>query len=140
MGIRTGLYYAVKAGLSSEDGRMTYSFSDNSPFRHGLIAENRENTKNDLDSIEVYSLDSFLKGNAVKFIKADVEGMKMDLLRGARTTIRRYKPKMALCVYHYPSDLFEVAEFVRSIVPGYKFYLRQHVPIFGDFVLYCYCE
>jgi len=130
----------VKAGLSSEDGRMTYSFLDDSPLRHGLIAENRESTKNDLDSIEVYSLDSFLKGNAVTFIKADVEGMEMDLLRGAQTTIRRYKPKMALCVYHYPSDLFEVVEFVRSLVPGYKFSLRQHAPIFGDFVLYCYCE
>lgn len=131
---------AVKAGLASEDGRMTYSFLYDSPLRHGLITENLENTKNDLDSVEVYSLDSFLKGNAVTFIKADVEGMEMDLLRGAQTTIRRYKPKMALCVYHYPSDLFEVAEFVRSIVPEYKFSLRQHAPIFGDFVLYCYCE
>lgn len=130
----------VKAGLSSEGGRMTYSFLEDSPLRHGLIAENRENTKNDLDSVEVYSLDSFLKGNAVTFIKADVEGMEMDLLRGAQKTIRRYKPKMALCVYHYPSDLFEVAEFVRSIVPEYKFSLRQHAPIFSDFVLYCYCE
>lgn len=131
---------AVNAGLSSENCRMSCSFLDDSPLRHGLVAENPEDVTRDLNSSEVYSLDSYLNGKAVSFIKADIEGMEMELLRGAQKTIRRYKPKMALCVYHYPSDLFEVAEFVRSLVPEYKFSLRQHAPIFGDFVLYCYCE
>lgn len=130
----------VKAGLSSKNCRMSCSFLDDSPLRHGLVAENPENKADDLNSSEVYSLDSYLDGKMVSFIKADVEGMEMDLLKGAQETIRRFKPKMALCIYHYPSDLFEVAEFVRSLVPEYKFSLRQHAPIFGDFVLYCYCE
>jgi FkbM family methyltransferase len=129
----------VRAGLAAENGRRAFSFLYDSPLRHGLTTENIETTKNDFESIEVYSLDSFLNGKAVTFIKADVEGMEMDLLRGAQRTIRRYKPKMALCVYHYPSDLIEVAEFVRSLVPEYKFSIRQHAPILGDFVLYCYC-
>lgn len=131
---------AVKAGLSSQNGRMSCSFLDDSPLRHGLVTENTENKTDDLNSSEVYSLDLYLNGKAVSFIKADIEGMEMELLKGAQETIRRFKPKMALCVYHYPSDLFEVAEFVRSLVPEYKFSLRQHAPIFGDFVLYCYCE
>jgi len=44
---------------------------------------------------------------------------------------------MSLCVYHYPSHLYEVAEYVRTLVPEYRFSLRQHAPLFGDFVLYC---
>lgn len=130
----------VKAGLSSEAGRMACTFLEDSPLRHGLVASSIVNNTDESNSSEVYSLDSYLKGSPVTLIKADVEGMEMDLLRGAQKTIRRYKPKMALCVYHYPSDLFEVAEFIRSLVPEYKFCLRQHAPIFGDFVLYCYCE
>jgi len=130
---------AVRAGLAAENGRRAFSFLYDSPLRHGLTIENSEITQNDSESIEVYSLDSFLNGKAVTFIKADVEGMEMDLLRGAQTTISRYRPKMAVCVYHYPSDLIEVAEFVRSLVPEYKFSIRQHAPILGDFVLYCYC-
>lgn len=129
----------VRAGLAAENGRRAFSFLYDSPLRHGLTTENTENTQNDSESIEVYSLDSFLNGKAVTFIKADVEGMEMDLLRGAQTTIGRYRPKMAVCVYHYPSDLIEVAAFVRSLVPEYRFSIRQHAPIFGDFVLYCYC-
>ena len=128
---------AVKAGLSSVNGRMGFSYLYDSPLRHGLTDESNET---DSESIEVYPLDSFLDGKPVTFIKADVEGMEMDLLRGAQETIRRYKPKMALCVYHYPSDLFEVAEFVRNLAPEYKFNLRLHAPIFGDFVLYCYID
>jgi len=88
----------------------------------------------------ICTLDDYLAERPVTFIKADVEGMEMALLRGAIGTIRRNKPKMALCVYHYPSDLFEIPEFVRTIVPGYKFSLRQHAPIFGDFVLYCWID
>ncbi len=130
---------AVRAGLASEDGRMTFSFLSDFPIRHALIPENSDNLTSDSDSIEVYSLDSFLKGKAVTFIKADIEGMEMDMLRGAQTTIRSDRPKMALCVYHYPSDLFEIAEFVRNLVPEYRFSIRHHAPIFGDFVLYCSC-
>ena len=130
----------VKAGLSSANCRMSCSFLEDSPLRHGLVTEDPKNKVDDLNSSEVYSLDSYLNGKAVSFIKVDIEGMEMELLKGAQETIRKFKPKMAICVYHYPSDLFEVAEFVRKLVPEYQFYLRQHAPIFGDFVLYCYVE
>lgn len=130
----------VKAGLSSKNCRMSGSFLEDSPLRHGLVAEQCENNADNTNSVNVYSLDSYLDGKAVSFIKADVEGMEMELLKGAQSTICRFKPKMALCIYHYPSDMFEIAEFVRKLVPRYKFYLRHHAPIFGDFVLYCYVE
>ncbi|WP_136524507.1 FkbM family methyltransferase [Geomonas ferrireducens] len=124
----------VRAGLASQNGSMGFSYLNDSPIRHGLTSDTESG------SVEVVTLDGFLDGRAVSFIKADVEGMEMDLLRGARETIRRHRPKMALCVYHYPSDLHEVAEFVRSLVPEYKFTLRLHAPLFGDFVLYCHLD
>jgi FkbM family methyltransferase len=131
----------VKAGLSSGSGRMRCTFVDDYPLRHGLMdLVNDEKHQENFISSEVCSLDDYLDGREVSFIKADVEGMEMLLLAGAQKTIKRFKPKMALCAYHYPSDLFEIAEFVRSLVPEYQFHLRQHAPIFGDFVLYCHVE
>jgi len=130
----------VKAGLSSKKGRMACTFIEDSPLRHGLVENDNASVMDESMSSEVYALDDYLNGKEVTFIKADVEGMEMELLRGAQHTIRQFKPKMALCVYHYPSDLFEVAEYVRQLVPEYQFCLRQHAPIFGDFVLYCYTE
>jgi FkbM family methyltransferase len=132
----------VKAGLSSAEGRMACTFTNDSPLRHGLAVSDQGGS-GPLDEqlgARVCTLDAYLEGRPVTFIKVDVEGMEMELLRGAQATIRRYRPKLALCVYHYPSDLYEVAEYVRSLVPEYKFSLRQHAPIFGDFVLYCWTE
>jgi FkbM family methyltransferase len=130
----------VRAGLSDREGRMACTFVNDAPLRHGLSdlasphsAEDKEDT-----TADVLTLDAYLAGRAVSFLKADVEGMEMEFLRGAAQTIRKCRPKMALCVYHYPSHLYEVAEYVRNLVPEYRFALRQHAPLFGDFVLYCW--
>lgn len=129
----------VKAGLSSEQGRMNCTFVNDDPLRHGLaIAEEEVSEIDERTSSAVWTLDAYLAGKPITFLKADVEGMEMLLLRGAEETIKKYKPKMALCVYHYPSDLYEIAEYVRQLVPEYQFRLRQHAPLFGDFVLYCH--
>jgi FkbM family methyltransferase len=129
-----------RAGLSSAEGRMACTFVDDFPLRHGLAADAGSPPPADDDALSarVCTLDQYLDGKPVTFIKADVEGMEMELLRGAEATIRRFKPKMALCIYHYPSDLYEVAEYVRGLVPEYQLALRQHAPILGDYVLYCW--
>lgn len=128
----------IKAGLGEKSTKMSYTFVEDFPIRHGLISENSENSNKSEDKIQVCTLDEFLEGKEVTFIKVDIEGMEMDFLKGAQKTIKKYKPKIAICVYHYPSDLYEVAEYIKELVPEYKFKIRQHAPIFGDFVLYAY--
>lgn len=88
--------------------------------------------------VKVYTLDSFMKDRPVTFIKADVEGMEMAMLRGATETIRANKPRMALSVYHRPDDLFSIVEYVRGIHNDYKLALRQHSPLLMDTTLYCW--
>lgn len=128
----------VKAGLGSESTEMSYTFVEDYPIRHGLIDNKSTNINKGEGKIEVCSLDTFLNDREVSFIKVDIEGMEMDFLKGAKDTIKKYKPKLAICVYHYPSDLYEVAEYIKELVPEYKFKFRNHAPIFGDFVLYAY--
>ena len=70
------------------------------------------------------------------FIKLDVEGAELEALKGAAETIRRNRPKLAVCVYHKPGDLFEIPLFIRSLVPEYRLYLRQHQPVACETVLY----
>ncbi|MDH5641221.1 MAG: FkbM family methyltransferase [Nitrospira sp.] len=132
----------VHAGLSDVSGRMACTFVNDAPLRHGLanVGSSNDPMCEKEGAVRVLTLDGYLEGRQVSFIKADVEGMEMQLLRGAERTIRNCRPKMALCIYHYPSHLYEVAEYVRSLVPEYQFALRQHAPLFGDFVLYCWVE
>ena len=91
-------------------------------------------------AVSTVTLDSFLKGGRITFLKADVEGMEMALLRGARSTIQRYKPKIGISVYHYSADIPVISLYLRELVPEYKFALRHHSPLLMETVLYCWTE
>lgn len=88
-------------------------------------------------SVEVISLDSFLDGRPVTFVKMDVEGAEMSVLAGMRWTILRYKPKLAVCIYHKHEDVFEISSFLLDLVPEYKFYLRHYNSNEIEEVLFC---
>jgi len=61
----------------------------------------------------------------VDFIKMDIEGAELNALKGAEQTIRRFKPKLAITVYHSLNDFWEIPEWLESLGLGYKFYLRH---------------
>jgi len=90
--------------------------------------------------IPVISLDEYLNGGPASFIKADVEGMEMALLAGARQTIATCKPRLAICVYHYPSDIPDIMGTIRGICPDYQFALRHHAPRQLETVLYAWID
>ncbi|WP_377295095.1 FkbM family methyltransferase [Rhizobium sp. SG2393] len=90
--------------------------------------------------VSIVSLDAYLHGERITFLKADVEGMEMALLEGAAETIRSHRPKLAICVYHYPSDIPALAGYIRSLVPEYRLALRHHSPQLMETVLYCWVD
>lgn len=77
-----------------------------------------------------------LFGEDVSFIKMDIEGAEMDALHGAAELIKSKKPKLAICIYHKLEDLWEIPLYIRSLVVGYDFYVRQHTPLYLETVLY----
>lgn len=92
------------------------------------------------DTARLISLDDYLAGRPATFIKVDIEGMEMDMLRGAKETIQAFKPKLAISIYHNPEDLFVIPEYVNSLLPEYKMAVRHHSPMLMDSVLYCWIE
>lgn len=87
-------------------------------------------------SIEVVPLDELLADEPVTTIKVDVEGYERPVLEGARATIGRCRPKLALSAYHRVEDLWEIVLWVQRRYPGYRYYLRHHTPEVYDTVLY----
>ncbi|OON92649.1 MAG: hypothetical protein ATN32_09525 [Candidatus Epulonipiscium fishelsonii] len=76
--------------------------------------------------IEVDSLDNVLGDTPVTFIKMDIEGAELEALIGAKEIIQKYKPHLAISLYHKPEDIFEIPLYIKELVPEYKLYLRQY--------------
>jgi hypothetical protein len=47
----------------------------------------------------------------------------MEVLEGAIQTIKKFKPKMAISVYHKPEDIITIPKFILKFLPKAKFYL-----------------
>lgn len=76
-------------------------------------------------SIPVNSIDN-LGLNDVTFIKMDIEGAEMKALIGAKNTILKYKPNLAICLYHSNEDMVDIPEYIHKLVPEYKLYVRHY--------------
>jgi FkbM family methyltransferase len=65
-----------------------------------------------------------LKLDRVDFIKMDIEGAERNAVLGAKETLRKFKPRMALCVYHKSDDPIAIPRAVLDLAPGYQVYTQ----------------
>lgn len=73
------------------------------------------------------TVDRMLQGEAVTFVKMDIEGAEYKAILGMQQTIRRNKPVMAVCVYHLRDDFYRLTDLIEQTLPGeYTFYFRQY--------------
>lgn len=86
--------------------------------------------------IEATTIDETVGDEEVTFIKMDIEGCELKGLRGAEETIKRWKPKLAICVYHRVEDLITIPQYIQSLHPDYKLFFRNYRQIGLDTILY----
>ena len=124
-------------GVWSEDGTIGFvagqgsgskviSVGDAEKFREYGVEE----------TIPVKSIDGLnLQGEI--FIKMDIEGSEQAALRGAENTIRRWKPMLAICIYHSNEDMIKIPLYLHEIYQNdADYYIRHHTKYFADTVFY----
>ena len=57
----------------------------------------------------------------VDLIKMDIEGSELPALEGAINTIRKFKPMLALCLYHKWDDVVQIPAFIERTGLDYSF-------------------
>lgn len=87
-------------------------------------------------SVKADSIDNRLRGRKATFIKMDVEGSELETLKGAEKTILKYRPKLAISLYHKDEDIVTIPIFLERLGLGYKYYLRHYQTRMCETVLY----
>jgi FkbM family methyltransferase len=121
----------IKAGLWSQKGRLCFSAGR----QGGSALDPGGNIM-----VEVEALDTMNIPEKITFIKMDIEGAELEALKGARNTIRRDRPKLAISVYHRPEDIIDIPLYIKSLAPEYKLYLRHYSDYESETVLYAVME
>lgn len=116
-------------GVSNENKKLQFS-ADPEKGERSLFCDSGSQT------LEVVSIDNILDGEPVSFIKMDVEGFELNALKGAELSIKKYRPLLAISIYHKPEDLITLPFYIKELVPEYSFYLRNHLHIAQELVLY----
>ena len=78
--------------------------------------------------VETLTIDDLLRNNGLEridFIKMDIEGAELEALQGAETVIRRFRPKLAISIYHRLPDFWEIPQWIEGLGLGYRFHLRH---------------
>ncbi len=91
------------------------------------------------EACKIVALDDFIK-EPVTFIKADIESYEYKMLLGAKKTIQKYKPLLAICIYHNGVDMYSIPLLLKSMVPEYKMAVRHHSVETDETVLYAWIE
>lgn len=127
---------SVPLALSNQEGEIYFNADKTNPGA-GVISSVKQNNS---IVVPVTTIDNFCEKNSIipNFIKMDIEGAEFDALRGAVNTIKQYRPKLAICLYHYIEDMWRIPLLINNIEPNYKFYCKKSHP-YAEFVLFAQC-
>lgn len=70
------------------------------------------------------------------FIKIDIEGGELAAIEGARNTIFRSHPKLAISVYHNPGDFWRIPELILDIRDDYNIFIRHYTESIYETVMF----
>src|SRR5207253_3138935 len=79
--------------------------------------------------VKVTTIDKHVAGNKIPridFIKMDIEGAELPALQGAAETLRRWRPRLAISLYHRQEDIFTIPLYLKSLELDYAFYLDHY--------------
>lgn len=124
----------LNVGVSDKESTLSFACNQNNHGASRIAPDGKI-------KVDVITIDSFVESESrisnVNFIKMDIEGAEVSAIKGAENVIRRFRPKMAICIYHKVEDHWQIPRLILSIDNRYEFYLRHHTENNTETVLFC---
>ncbi|TXJ10968.1 FkbM family methyltransferase [Brachyspira aalborgi] len=91
------------------------------------------------------TIDKFVEENNIEkidYVKMDVEGAERNILEGSIKTIKKFKPFLAIAIYHggklFMEDFYNIPIFIKNVInEDYEYYIRTFSPWGGETILFC---
>lgn len=113
-----------------------YSHTAEISFQNIAESGSSNINENGTVKIQTIAIDEMLDGDKATYIKMDIEGAELAALEGAEKTIAKYKPKLAISIYHKDDDLWKIPFYIKQKYPWYKLYIRHYTPYTTETILY----
>ena len=84
--------------------------------------------------VSTVSIDDFVRERRLKrvdFIKMDIEGSELKALQGGVDTIRNFRPKLAISLYHKKEDFVTIPKYLLDLDVKYDFFI-DHTTIYQE--------
>ena len=120
--IANGRVTLLKKGVWDVEDELAFEVSTNSAGHHVVHGDPRGGEPG-IMRIAVSPLDALVRElslDRVDFIKMDIEGSEARALKGAEATLRRFRPRLAVCTYHGEQDPRDVPDIIRAVDPSYQ--------------------
>jgi len=111
----------IRKGVWNKSGE-TISYYDTGPSSSFF----RKKMNKEVLNVQTITIDDLVEEegiNRVDFIKMDIEGSELQALQGAEKTIRKFRPKLAIAIYHNNDDFVVIPNYLKKLGLNYKFYL-----------------
>lgn len=119
--IAGGKVTIYEKGVWDKEEVLTFYMDPENPASDSFVIQAKKNEKKvQMPVTTIDKLVEELKLERVDYIKMDIEGAEQKALIGARRTIARFRPTLALSAYHRPDDPEKIPELVRQAWPGYR--------------------
>ncbi len=89
-------------------------------------------------TINTTTMDKYCEKNKIRpdFIKMDIEGAELAALKGGLNTIKKYRPQLAISIYHSHEDFINIPLFLSENLEEYIFSIGHYTPRITETVLY----
>lgn len=92
---------------------------------------------------ETITIDDFVSKKELTkldFIKMDIEGAELAALEGARKTILKFKPKLAIAIYHSIKDYAKIGLWINDLNIGYRLRMGHYTIFDEETICFAYIE
>lgn len=127
----------LQAGLWENNEKLSFKRAGDEGASSEVNKNGLNEERDGLLEVDGVALDSIIKGK-VSFLKLDIEGAELKALYGAKGIIQRDRPRMAICIYHKPEDIWEIPLYIKKLVPEYHMAVRHCMTYVYDTILYCW--